>query len=69
MRYGQDKGFTWHDGRHFFVSLLLATGVDPEKIRKLVGHSSGAVTLRVYTLCGRGVTARCGPRSVRPCGA
>jgi integrase len=46
---GQVSGFTWHDGRHFFVSLLIAARVDPERIRKLVGHSSVAVTLKVYT--------------------
>ncbi|MEU7628659.1 site-specific integrase [Nocardia sp. NPDC049220] len=41
--------FTWHDGRHFYVSLLIAQGVDVAQVRAAVGHSSSKVTLDIYT--------------------
>ena len=48
-RAGLDpKGWTPRELRHSFVSLLSDAGVPIERIARLVGHSSTAVTERVY---------------------
>lgn len=38
-----------HDTRHTCVSMLVAAGVDPVLIRRIIGHSGRDVTDKVYT--------------------
>jgi len=39
----------FHDLRHTFASLLIANGEDIVRVSRLLGHSSPAVTLNVYS--------------------
>ena len=38
----------FHQLRHTYGSLLIAQGVDVVTVSKLMGHSSPAVTLKIY---------------------
>lgn len=46
-----------HDMRHGACSLMLTAGVPVEVVQMILGHSSPAVTPRVYAHLLRGVTA------------
>ena len=38
-----------HDTRHTTATLLHAAGVDPYIVKKIIGHSSGDITEKIYT--------------------
>lgn len=38
------KGFTFHSFRHYFNTKLIASGVQAEKVRAVIGHSSEVMT-------------------------
>jgi integrase len=38
----------WHDLRHVAASSLIAAGLAADDVARILGHSSAAVTLRVY---------------------
>ncbi|MGO3099618.1 tyrosine-type recombinase/integrase [Corynebacterium variabile] len=40
---------TLHDLRHTAASLAIASGATPPAVQRMLGHSSAAFTLRVYT--------------------
>jgi integrase len=42
------EGVTSHDLRHFYASALIAGGQSVKVVQTALGHSSAAVTLRVY---------------------
>ncbi|MDG4825672.1 site-specific integrase [Asanoa sp. WMMD1127] len=42
-----DAGY--HDTRHFYASLLIAAGLSPKAVAKLLGHANAAMTLNVYS--------------------
>ena len=39
-----------HDARHTFATWLLEQGVSPKVVQTMLGHSSIAVTLDIYSL-------------------
>jgi integrase len=39
----------WHDLRHAAASMLLAQGEHPKVVQEILGHSSIAVTMGVYS--------------------
>ena len=41
-------GVRFHDLRHTYASTLISTGLNPAVVASVMGHSSAAVTLRVY---------------------
>jgi integrase len=41
-------GFRWHDLRHYFASLLIASGADVKVVQARVRHASAKTTLDVY---------------------
>lgn len=43
------EGWTLHELRHSFSSLLAASGASPKDIQELMGHSSPDTALRIYT--------------------
>ena len=45
---GLPKGFTHHDLRHFFASLLIADGANPKTLQARMRHESATKTLDVY---------------------
>lgn len=46
---GIDPKFTLHGLRHYFASVLINGGSNAVRVAKLCGHSSEAITLKVYT--------------------
>jgi integrase len=38
----------FHDLRHTYASLMIASGVDVVRVSRLLGHSSPTITLNVY---------------------
>ncbi|MCB2224345.1 MAG: site-specific integrase [Actinobacteria bacterium] len=53
-------GVPWrfHDLRHTYASILIDRGVGPAAVARMMGHSSSAVTLRVYVDSWDGVEDR-----------
>ena len=41
--------FTFHCTRHYYASGLIAAGCDVVTVQRALGHSSAAITLRVYS--------------------
>src|SRR5205814_100 len=39
----------WHDLRHTYASLLIASGANVAYLSRLMGHGAVDITLRVYT--------------------
>lgn len=39
-----------HEGRHSFVSTMIAAGADPGEVMRRAGHSTVAMTVDRYTL-------------------
>lgn len=48
IRAGIRRPISWHDLRHEFVCLLIATGRHPEYIAKQARHASAGFTLDGY---------------------
>lgn len=48
MRRAKLRRIRFHDLRHTFASLLIATNVHPKRIQALMGHSTIRVTMDVY---------------------
>ncbi|MGH3481675.1 MAG: tyrosine-type recombinase/integrase, partial [Nocardioidaceae bacterium] len=46
---GLPKGTTFHTLRHYYVSLLIASGADVVTVQRLVGHKSATTTLDSYS--------------------
>ena len=46
---GLPKGFRFHDLRHFFASLLIASGADVKVVQHRLRHSSAKTTLDTYS--------------------
>ena len=42
-------GFRFHDLRHFYASLLIASGADVKVVQTRMRHASGKVTIDVYS--------------------
>lgn len=59
LKYAQLPRITFHGLRHSAASILLALGVDPATVAKILGHAHAGTTLRVYghSLPGRGEQA------------
>lgn len=45
---GLPEGFRLHDLRHYYASLLIASGLDVKTVSTLVRHANAAITLNVY---------------------
>ncbi|PWC05438.1 tyrosine-type recombinase/integrase [Agromyces badenianii] len=45
---GLPEGFRLHDLRHYYASLLIASGLDVKTVSILVRHASPSITLNVY---------------------
>ncbi|MFF2275989.1 tyrosine-type recombinase/integrase [Agromyces sp. NPDC058126] len=45
---GLPEGFRLHDLRHYYASLLIASGLDVKTVSVLVRHANPAITLNVY---------------------
>lgn len=45
---GLPDGFRLHDLRHYYASLLIASGLDVKTVSVLVRHASPSITLNVY---------------------
>lgn len=39
----------FHDLRHFYATLMLAAGVHPKIVSEALGHSTGSITLDLYS--------------------
>jgi integrase len=50
---GLPEGFRFHDLRHFYASLLIASGADVKVVQSGLRHSSAVTTLDVYGTCSR----------------
>ncbi len=48
----------FHDLRHTAASLLLTRGVHPKVVQEMLGHSTIAMTLDVYSHVARRCTAK-----------
>jgi integrase len=46
---GLPEGFRYHDLRHYFASLLIASGADVKIVQARLRHSSATTTLNVYS--------------------
>ena len=46
---GQPRTFSTHDLRHFTASALISGGASVKQVQTVLGHSSAAITLRVYS--------------------
>jgi len=42
-------GVTTHDLRHFYASALISGGASVNQVQSVLGHSSAAITLKVYS--------------------
>ncbi len=45
---GLPPGFRYHDLRHYFASLLIASGCDVKTVQARLRHKSATTTLNVY---------------------
>jgi integrase len=45
---GLPDGFRYHDLRHYFASLLIASGCDVKTVQARLRHASAKTTLDVY---------------------
>lgn len=45
---GLPEGFRYHDLRHYFASLLIASGADVKVVQKRLRHASAMTTLNTY---------------------
>lgn len=45
---GLPDSFSFHDFRHFFASMLIASGADIKKVQKAMRHATPMTTLRIY---------------------
>ena len=45
---GLPAGFRFHDLRHYFASLLIASGLDVKTVQARVRHASAKTTLDIY---------------------
>ena len=45
---GLPTGFRFHDLRHYFASLLIASGADVKVVQKRMRHASAMTTLNTY---------------------
>lgn len=45
---GLPAGFRYHDLRHYFASLLIASGADVKVVQARLRHASAATTLDTY---------------------
>jgi integrase len=45
---GLPEGFRFHDLRHYFASLLIASGADVKTVQSRLRHASASTTLDVY---------------------
>jgi integrase len=45
---GLPDGFRYHDLRHYFASLLIASGCDVKTVQARLRHKSATTTLNVY---------------------
>jgi integrase len=45
---GLPDGFRFHDLRHYFASLLIASGADVKVVQKRLRHASATTTLNTY---------------------
>ena len=45
---GLPDGFRFHDLRHYFASLLIASGCDVKTVQARLRHASGKTTLDTY---------------------
>ena len=45
---GLPAGFRYHDLRHYFASLLIASGADPKTVQARLRHASAKTTLDTY---------------------
>ena len=45
---GLPKEFRFHDLRHYFASLLIASGADVKVVQKRMPHASAMTTLNTY---------------------
>ncbi len=46
---GEPMSYTTHDLRHFTASALISGGASVKQVQTVLGHSSAAITLRVYS--------------------
>ena len=46
--YGRPEGFRFHDLRHYFASMLIASGLDVKVVQARLRHASATTTLNVY---------------------
>ena len=46
---GLPAGFRYHDLRHYYASLLIASGADVKVVQARLRHASGKVTIDVYS--------------------
>lgn len=46
---GLSPEFRFHDLRHYYASMLIASGADVKVVQKRLRHASAATTLRIYT--------------------
>ena len=47
-RAGLSDSITFHDLRHFFASVLIASGCSIEQVQMALGHDSARITLDTY---------------------
>ncbi len=45
---GLPEGFRFHDLRHYFASLLIASGSDVKVVQRRLRHASAMTTLNIY---------------------
>jgi integrase len=45
---GLPEGFRFHDLRHYFASLLIASGLDVKTVQQRLRHGSATTTLNTY---------------------
>ena len=45
---GLPEGFRFHDLRHYFASLLIASGADVKEVQRRLRHPSAMTTLNTY---------------------
>ena len=45
---GLPEGFRFHDLRHYFASLLIASGADVKVVQRRLRHASAMTTLNTY---------------------
>jgi hypothetical protein len=66
---GLPEGFRFHDLRHYYASLLIASGADVKVVQHRLRHASAKTTLTPTGTSGRTATSRRGPLSNRRCRA